>query len=250
MGEMKNIVGNLFLILFLAGCAEGLKEERVKEVEQVYSLNAVKAIDPSISDGRSEESYSQDTYTVNPERRLLVRLEELSSHVSFIQVKDGKKIWVRISLQSESDKALAMDSLRFCPLTKQWLILATWKYAHPFGAIGQWAQSGGDFDAANCIHPSIEYEEVISTNNGSSGNNSGNKNNGNNPPVPKKMDPKIVSFDVTQWVVDYPKSRGINYGLILLSNAPLVVYGDASSTFSPRIAWTEEREKSRWSSVR
>jgi hypothetical protein len=88
------------------------------------------------------------------------------------------------------------------------MMLATWDAAHPFAGSGRWAAPGGDFDPAGC--------QPASQVNGQS-----------------------LLFDVTQWFIDFPRGRGVNYGLIMVAIAPVTILGDNSGSYSPRILWNE-----------
>jgi hypothetical protein len=56
-----------------------------------------------------------------------------------------------------------MEDLELCPLEKNWIMLATWLAAHPFGPGGIWQNAGGDYADDNCISAAAgdEADELV-----------------------------------------------------------------------------------------
>jgi hypothetical protein len=194
----------------LQGCALAVTGGG-EPVPQSFSMNGVKRISPSVARGDDPSSYLQDSYPVAPDSRLLFRFEELSTRdLSRIRVSAPDKVEVQVAAVSAAEAAVAKDRLELCPVTRNWMMLATWSSAHPFGgADGEWARPGGDHDAAGCVKA-------------------------------HKTEDQRLLFDVTTWFVDYPRGRGLNYGLLLRSESAAVsVVGERSGSYSPRILWKE-----------
>ena len=47
--------------------------------------------------------------------------------------------------------------------------------------------------------------------------------------------PDRLLFDMTQWFIDYPRGRGLNYGWVLTASDSVEVIGDSSPSLSPRV---------------
>ena len=189
-----------------AGCGP-LKLEAGAE-PKTYSMDGVKLISTKINNGRDSSTYTQGAYTVAPDRHLLLRFESFSSHVSQVSLANGNKVQVQITLVPTVLAANAQAALLLCPLTSNWMMLATWNNPYPDG---QWSNPGGDYDQSACVKAD----------------------------APASADSKILLFNMTQWFKDYPQGRGINNGLILISSAEISIVGDTSGSNSPRILWQE-----------
>lgn len=200
---------NLLLLLSLAwittGCGLALPEGGT--VPEQYSLDGIKYITPSITNGNDSRSWLQETYAVSPQSRLLLRYEDFQNNVTAINVNGTNKVQLQITGASLADATTGLTAAQVCPVTRNWSPLATWGAAHPFGG-GNWSSSGGDYDIASCVHSAPL--------------------NGNS-----------LLFDVTQWFIDYPRGRGQDLGLILISDTPFTVLGENSGTYSPRFLWMQ-----------
>lgn len=193
------------VILVLSGCGEFYNSTQ----PQLYSLDGVKLISPAIENEQDPATFNQDAYMLHGERRLLIRFESLKNHVSDIAVGAGKKVTVEIAVVDGTDPDQAIRKLTLYPLLKNWMMRATWKNAHPFGLKGLWDVPGGDYEIAGAMVPS--HKTLTGSTN------------------------QILSFDATQWFIDYPRGRKAFNGLILIANEPITVAGDKSGSFSPRI---------------
>jgi hypothetical protein len=194
----------LSLLLFLSGCALDFGSGTATSTHE-FSFDGVKLISRSVARGDDTSTYGQSTYTLDGDRRLLLRFESLGEHVSNADVRSGRaKVWVRVSLSSGDPK-----SLRLYGLTRSWMMLATWNFAHPFGPAGRWTNAGGDLDAANVMTPT----EVR-----------GPHDEGG-----------VVQFDATRWFIDYPQGRSVNYGFALISDGTVAIEGEAAGSLSPRL---------------
>jgi len=170
-------------------------------------MDSVKLISPSISDANDPSCYMQDSYSISDSNRLLLRFEELSQDAPNV-VTNGQTVQFTVTLENSSDSKHAATDLRLCYLTTDWMMLATWTKAHPFGGDqGSWSQPGGDY--SQCISPS------------------GVDSSG------------VASFDVTTWFINDIQDRGTNDGFILMASDihPIVIYGDKSMESSPRMLW-------------
>lgn len=189
------------LLIALAGC-----ERLGKGINgsQVYSLDGVKRIAPEITRGDDPTTYTQASYALSPTSRLLLRFESFAEYVGSINA-DLVDIRMRVAVVDPPKLVDALGALRLCPLIENWMMLATWTHAHPFGG-GRWATPGGTHDEAGCVTAAA---------------------------VPG--DTRALQFDLHQWFLDYARGRAANYGLLLIATAPVEILGDTSGTYSPRI---------------
>jgi hypothetical protein len=176
-------------------------------VQEQYSLNDVKYISPGIVHGTDPGSWLQNTYVVSPSGRLLLRFDGLEGNVSSINVSGTNTVELQLAGATAADATTAQTAAQICPVTRNWSPLATWTSAHPFGG-GQWSEPGGDYDVAGCV------------------------------PV-ASVNANVLLFNVTQWFIDYPRGRGEDLGLLLISSQAFAVIGESSGEYSPRLIWQQ-----------
>ncbi|MCM2277469.1 MAG: hypothetical protein NDJ89_05285 [Oligoflexia bacterium] len=204
----------LTIVFVLTGCGKYGLDWRTGEGAEPpptireYSLEGVKLISASISDGRDPRSFGQDEYTVSPTDHLLLRLLELKSHVESVRLREGDLVELKVTLAQPAHAEDAKAELQACPVLRNWTYLATWENAHPFSGQGRWTSSGGDYDQPGCVQA-------------------------------WKVEDGTLRFDVTRWFRDFPLGRGKNYGLLLRSRVPIAVLGETSPSRSPRLTWKE-----------
>ncbi len=199
------------LLALLSGCGYPyLGGTTAPSVSQTFSLDAVKQISPDIVGGDTPSAYGQAAYDLASEARLLFRYESFSTHVSNVNLENNKRVLVQVTV--ESDPSEARTRLKLCPLVSDWMMLATWTLAHPFGLGGQWKSPGADYDGSACesaqpvpVTPDLDYK------------------------------PERLFFDMTQWFVDYARGRNVNYGWVLKASGTVRVVGDTSASNSPRV---------------
>ena len=196
-----------FLILITPACGLLQAGGTGAPEPQSFSFNGVKLIHPSIMDGSTGSTMQQDVYSITGSSRLLLRFEDLLSNAGTISINN--KVFANITLASVADVNTAKTSFMVCPVTMNWMMLATWYKAYPMGSSGVWKSEGGDFDSSGCVTAGA----VAGT--------------------------QTLQFDVTSWVVNYVIGRGLNYGLILYSNSSsaIAIDGDNNGSYSPRITW-------------
>jgi len=195
----------------LTGCGDfSIGKKEYPTVAVAYSLDAVKQISPTITDGDDPQTYGQARYDVGPGSRLLLRYESFSTYTDKVDVSGTKK--VKVQLTVESDPSEARTRLKLCPLLADWMMLATWRSAHPFGPGGQWQTQGADFETPSCVSAEA---------------------------VPASPDPDYkpeeLIFDMTKWFVDFPRGRGINYGWVVTATSDVRLVGETSGAHSPRV---------------
>ena len=204
----NNLIIYLVSVFIISGCAE-LKSS-VAPQPKTYSLDGVKSISSNQPDGTDPSTMLQTSYSVSSQSRILLRLEDLLSKVTSVSLASGNTINVDVFVNNTSDGPAAQTAFSLCPLTKNWMMLATWFKAYPMGSTGIWQASGGDFDSSGCMKPVT-------------------------------LSGTQVTFDVKTWFVNYVQGRGVNNGLVLISSStsPLVVRGDSDPAYSPRIRWIQ-----------
>jgi hypothetical protein len=198
-----------FFSVLLTACA--LEDLRGTASPQLYSMDGVKLVGDGIEDMQDPATFGQASYPISPSRHLLLRFESFRDKWDSIDTSPGKKVQVQLAVLDSGQLGSAVNSLRLCPVTRNWMMLATWRLAHPFGQDGKWAQLGGDYDGAGCVQGML----------------------------PSTPDGKSILFDMTQWFTNYPRARGLNYGLILISDSPTAVAGETSGSYSPRILFDQ-----------
>jgi len=218
--------------------------------EQAFSFDGIKLISDSIDDGRSEETYNQMSYVVSPTSRILIRYEDLANRVD--QVHTGKlPIRVRLTAIDTAAADIVRNHFHVCPITSNWMMLATWTSAHPFDRFGgRWSTPGGDFDSSGCVQSIALPEEVPDADSIAGDPNSDPTPAPTNPdpnpdPTPDPdpapvADPLVIEFDIESWFLNYVKGRSINNGLMIKSDVSAQIVGDASGGSSPRIVWYQE----------
>jgi len=209
----------LFISALLVGCGDLLKDEDDTDSAPQYRTENknfnIKLISGSISDVRDSSTYEQSNYQVSTANRLLIRFPHILSHVSSMLVGDvgprDEVVLVRVTISPNENIESAENSLNLCPMIRDWTMFSTWNVIEPFMG-KRWNTSGGDFDASGCMSADPDQTENDQT----------------------------LVFDMSQWVIDWPMGRNVNFGLILISDNPVNVRGDLSGSYSPRIEWKEQ----------
>ncbi|MEN9723234.1 MAG: hypothetical protein RJB38_1220 [Pseudomonadota bacterium] len=201
----QELLGSMLITLALSGC--GIQE--VTDSERVYPLDGVKLLRAGIDSPTDPSTLSQPEYRLDTDSRLLLRLESLSQYNNTIRTTDGYSVQLIVTTKAETDaeRDHARSHLQLCALTKNWMMLATWKRGHPFDSSGKWSKPGGDYDPDQCFSASITTQGSL-------------------------------SFNVTPWFVMEVRGRGKNFGFVLLTSAPVTIGGDASGADAPRFEWT------------
>jgi hypothetical protein len=205
---MKRLVSYALMAVIFTACGVA-NQSGITHLQT--PMDGVKLLSASITDPNDPRSMMQNQYPIASNSRLLIRLENLLEKVGEISLIDGDKVTVEITLLNAADAAAAKTSFQVCPVLKNWMMLATWNRAYPMGSDGMWGQVGGDYDTDSCVST-----PVVGTNG------------------------KDLTFDVTEWFMNYVRGRQINYGLMLFSTSstPIQIKGDTDGYSAPRISWT------------
>jgi hypothetical protein len=206
--------------LSICGCGElrlGEGGEPVPPKEVAFAVDALKLISSGIRRGDDFRTFKQGLYTIDSESRLLLRYEMLLE--KNWGLRDDMPVRLRVFVDSEIDQQTARTHLRVCPVTKNWMMAATWQAAHPWRG-GEWAP-GGDIDWSECVSP-----EAV----GSS-------------PSALCSENQALCFDVSRWYRIWVLERQENLGLVMLSDEPVKILGDGSPGKAPRMQWHETTGK-------
>jgi hypothetical protein len=203
--RIQKMLGVMLLSVSLGAC--GIQD--VVDSQRVYPLDGVKLLRLTVESPTDPSTMSQSEYQLDGDSRLLLRLESLSDHVEKIRTTDGYTVQLIVTpkVASDAEREQARSRLQLCALTRNWMMLATWKRGHPFDASGKWSSPGGDYDPTQCFSASLTTEGLL-------------------------------SFAVTPWLVMEVRGRGRNFGFVLLASDSVTIAGDAAGPDAPRFEWT------------
>ena len=207
------------LLMILQGCGDGslgTESSGDTTTEKKLFAGGVKLIASGISDPRDPSSMQQNTYTLNSNRRLLTRLEGMGDRSERAIVDGEVRMYIVISSEAFIENRGTFETaLEVCPITSNWMMLATWDRAHPFPtSSGNWDSRGGDFSSTDCVTADTSYE------------------------IPEGKESSMY-FDVSDWYLFYVRSRNRNFGLMVKTDQELVIYGDEDSLRAPHFIWQE-----------
>jgi hypothetical protein len=180
--------------------------------DQRFHANGVKLISKNIDDPRDQRTVEEAYYTLNNNNRLLTRLEGMNDRTNRAVVDGTNRMYLVLSSKDFIDNKTAYaTTLEICPLTKNWMLMATWRNAHPFPtANSRWGQAGGDHADYDCMTADLSYADQAEDE---------------------------LYFDVSDWFIYYVQSRGKNYGLLIKTSEELTIYGDNNSRKGPHFTW-------------
>jgi hypothetical protein len=211
-------VSLLLFMLLLQSCggSMGLGDDGESDGsyhEQKYYANGVKLISKNIDDPRDPKSMQQKEYTIGPNSRLLTRLEGMSERSGRAVVDGEKRMYMAVSSEEfVANKGTYEGQLEICPITKNWMMLATWNKAHPFPTKGsKWSRAGGDLAQSDCVTADVSYPD---------------------------QQEDTLYFDISDWYIYYVRSRGRNFGLMIKSSLDVKIYGDEDTIKAPRFIWS------------
>ena len=213
----------MILVNILLGCGQLGFENALPSIVHEYSLSGVKAISPELNRGDEPRSFLQESYPLSSTQRLLLRFEKLSDHLSSIDSSEGKLLELKVYLDAES----IPEDLKLCPVERNWMMLATWHHAHPFGTSGQWATPGGDYISSECIAPTDETPDPEEVDSDEPSPNADSIR----PLVEASAEEWAlpVRFDLSQWFKTRARGKGENFGWLLTTNQPIFLFGDKSN---------------------
>jgi len=189
---------------------------------KTFAVNELKLISPEITLANDPSASLRYDYKISQTSRVLLRLGALKGLSG--EILDEQPILLRIAPDPGAPIETAKENLRLCPLSKNWMMYATWTRAHPYNE-GLWKSSGGDFEAFECLQP-IAADSTLLT----------------HEEEKAFCDPSsFLCFDIGKYTRSNVKARNINYGWILTSNKDaLVIYGDLT-TRGPEVFYRKFR---------
>lgn len=276
---MSKLIISFIAVLGLTACGvrtTTTPEQTIRTFE-FSTFGSLKLISPDIQDPKDTSSFDQTNFLVSEEipTRLLLKSENLKERTTDITIDEHFTMALEIHIDSADLTEKQVKGIKACPLKSNWLLLATWEKAHPFGDTGKWAQSGGDFNQEDCISvasynseditipkPEEESEDEINQNTQKTSKDSLNKktndyaqstdqlisseniNTDKTTQAPKQdhqeqtksTTPARIQFNITQWYLNTAQTN--NYGFVIVSETPIHIYGTASS-FSPTTKWSQ-----------
>ncbi len=275
---MSKLIISFIAILGLTACGvrtTSTPEQTIRTFE-FSTFGSLKLISPDIQDPKDKSSFEQSSFLVSEElpTRLLLKSENLKERTTDITIDEHFTMALEMHIDTADLTAEQVQGIKACPLKSNWLLLATWEKAHPFGDKGNWTQSGGDFNQEDCISvasyngeditipkPKEEEEAEDKANqspqktakdvlnkkikdNIKHKDSSDSQNTAIATQTPKQDEqaqthstvPARIQFNITQWYLN--KARTNNYGFVIVSETPIHIYGTASS-FSPTIKWSQ-----------
>lgn len=222
--KLNTVFNLIFLSALCASCGNkfGSDSGPGETKLEYYMVDGVKNIRSNTEDNLQPDTFREDHYTLTDQSRLLLRFENLASHTGKIVLGDKDQIWIRVVVSERSSMDEAVQLLRLCPMMKNWMMMATWKYAHPFSKSGVWAREGADYDFSSCVSPVADPGKKL-------------------PSETSALDARALYFNISRWYLDVFKGRDSNLGhVLLLQGAGWVeILGDNSISFAPRIQWSE-----------
>ncbi|MBX3019467.1 MAG: hypothetical protein KF767_16390 [Bdellovibrionaceae bacterium] len=211
----------------LTGCGQvmGFGDPNIKEQTQVVrsASDEVKLISADIRKSDDDRTLKAASYPVDERNRVLLRLSSLKP--SSYQILDQQALLLKIETKDADLALAARPALKLCPLTKNWMMLATWSKAHPYKG-GGWGAAGGDFESSACLEPLPSNHTSIAKDAEASFCQGDTR----------------LCFDLKPWFETYVRERQTDFGLILIneSRTPLWILGDATLQ-GPSLFWRRLR---------
>jgi hypothetical protein len=216
------IVRIVFLAVLVGACGKG----RPVDTPVAKTIDGVLFLSPL---GQSSSSTLQSSYPISSSQRLLLRFEEIESQLDMFSQSPRVSLSVRLS--NAIDATEARESFRLCPLTRNWMMAATWEKAHPYRK-GKWDRAGGDFNPSECVRAE-DFRLKEQTDEPSFFSKDGQMIEWD------CSDESRLCFDITSWFKKYVAEGEQNFGHILFSDneTAINIIGDLQVAEAPRIHW-------------
>lgn len=146
MVSLKKIT-SIGLLFFLVACDDFHSTEAPRVFKYEVATN-LKLIDQDVKTPDADWTYSQQSYQIDPYSRILVKTDNLNSQEVYVDNKFIMAFSIYSSRGDLTEEELA--GFKLCPVTKDWMIYATWEKAHPFQG-GSWHNNGGDYNESECL---------------------------------------------------------------------------------------------------
>ena len=211
MVRLYHFIFMLLAFTSLSGCGDFLSDLNFGDTDPIISDHEFPPeLVKSISEGNETQTdpttFRQAQYTLGSSSHLLIQANNLGEKFADVYINEKSRAYFVVSLPSIEANPL-LEKISLCPLERPWMMLATWNAAHPFDSTGRWSTPGGDYAQSDCLNPEKNAADL--------------------------------SFDISDWVQHNVVTRDLSYGLILRSEEPLTIIGDATTSKPPRFKWKE-----------
>lgn len=146
MVNLKNFA--IFGFVLLLSACDNFRSVEAPRVFKYEVATNLKLIDIEENSPDAKWTYSQQSYEIDSYSRILVKTDGLNSEEVYVDDKFIMAFSIYSARGDLTEEELA--GIKLCPVTKNWMIYATWEKAHPFQD-GSWSKTGGDFNENECI---------------------------------------------------------------------------------------------------
>lgn len=239
MVKIKKIVLVSILVLFSVACELSSVEPPRKISYE--ATTSVKIIQEGVEQPDDPSTVRQESVVLNYSKRILVKSDELTRSYQSWNIDSDFKMAFNVYVNRADLSVDELNGIELCPLTKNWMIYATWSKAHPFHG-GEWSTPGGDFQDSSCFAvASYKSDDILAP--------------PSSPPSTETLQAPVLSldssssadfiriqFDVTNWFLNGPYAGASNNGFVLRSQTEILFWAD-SSNHKPNLGWTEPGER-------
>lgn len=226
----------LVLTLTISGCGSanlfGNPMDKTQTQVVRVATDEVKLIQEGQKSGISQRSMKLSSYPLAQKSRLLLRLSTLKKESW--NILDQQALLLKLEIKPETTpasmsfkeyQAQARAAVKICPVTKNWMMLATWDKAHPYRS-GGWNFPGGDFDVESCFASIPTNDPRLA----------------NDEEAVFCQGENKLCFDLMPWFQSYIRERQADMGLIVIneSSQEIAVMGDATLQ-GPTVLWRRFR---------
>ncbi|MBX9767820.1 MAG: hypothetical protein K2X47_11160, partial [Bdellovibrionales bacterium] len=115
--------------------------------EEYRAADKVQAIVMGQDNPSDKSLRGQYSYTVGPDRRLLVIYTFAQDLVEKAETRRGKML-LRIAIDHRTSQGKSVEGIQVAPLLRHWVLGSTWFRFNGFlkGKAAEWSNPGGDFD--------------------------------------------------------------------------------------------------------
>ncbi|MCB0412910.1 MAG: hypothetical protein KDD50_01170 [Bdellovibrionales bacterium] len=251
---MKNQIVLLVIIsvlnICITGCLSTSDDPMVRKYEY-SSAGQMKMIKQSISDPKDERTFRQSSYEVDASQRVLLRSDDLAEKSKDVIIDDYFVVALEVYTEDSGLTEDQLQQIKLCPLSQEWLFLATWYNAHPFNG-GKWEVPGGTYNPNECLSVASyadQPEDITIPQPKPGPENSASTQNLNlrSSQREEALQPKgqnalavKIQFNVTDWFLQNVRGKSQNLGFVLVSEIPFQVYGDFGYK-GPIFKWSQPK---------
>jgi len=215
-----------FMPFYMGACADigsSLDPSVVTDTKPVNAaIDEEKLISQGIESPQDPRTMNDPTYSISNTSRLLIRFGKFLSDAG--NILDEQPILLRLEV-SDADTTAALKDLQVCPITKNWMMYASWSKAHPYKN-GNWDHPGGDIDFVDCFSGLDAADPALK----------------NQEEKDFCSDKKAICFNVLPYFKSFVQARNSDNGLAVVNqNGPAVnIYGKTTLK-GPVLFWRKLR---------